>query len=52
MPAELQDQNIPEYLRNRLEMQDSYLKVIDDTFEDADPGAGPRDGARRHRASR
>jgi len=33
LPAELKGQNIPEYLKNRLEMQDKYLKVIDDTFK-------------------
>ena len=32
LPAELKDQNIPEYLKNRLTMQDHYLKVIDTTF--------------------
>ncbi len=33
LPADLKGQNIPEYLKNRLEMQDKYLKVIDDTFK-------------------
>ncbi|HUJ89417.1 MAG TPA: TRC40/GET3/ArsA family transport-energizing ATPase [Syntrophorhabdales bacterium] len=33
LPDELKGQNIPEYLKNRLEMQDKYLKVIDDTFK-------------------
>jgi arsenite-transporting ATPase len=33
LPADLKNQNIPEYLKNRLEMQDKYLKVIDDTFK-------------------
>ncbi|MBP1697304.1 MAG: arsenite-activated ATPase ArsA, partial [Deltaproteobacteria bacterium] len=32
LPPELKDQNIPQYLRNRLEMQEHYLKVIDTTF--------------------
>jgi arsenite-transporting ATPase len=32
LPAGLKDQNIPEYLKNRLTMQDHYLKVIDTTF--------------------
>ncbi len=32
LPAELKDQNIPDYLKNRLTMQDHYLKVIDTTF--------------------
>src|SRR4030043_1853040 len=32
LPEELKEQNIPEYLRNRLEMQSHYLKVIDTTF--------------------
>ena len=32
LPKELKDQNIPEYLKNRLIMQDHYLKVIDETF--------------------
>jgi arsenite-transporting ATPase len=34
LPEELKTQNIPEYLRNRLTMQDHYLKVIDATFKD------------------
>jgi len=29
----LRDQDIPEYLKNRLDMQAHYLKVIDDTFK-------------------
>jgi arsenite-transporting ATPase len=33
LPAELKDQAIPEYLKNRLVMQDHYLKVIDTTFK-------------------
>jgi arsenite-transporting ATPase len=32
LPAELKHQSIPEYLKNRLEMQEHYLKVIDTTF--------------------
>jgi arsenite/tail-anchored protein-transporting ATPase len=32
LPEELKTQNIPEYLKNRLQMQDHYLKVIDETF--------------------
>jgi arsenite-transporting ATPase len=32
LPAELKQQNIPEYLKNRLTMQDHYLKVLGDTF--------------------
>jgi anion-transporting ArsA/GET3 family ATPase len=28
----LKDQNIPEYLKNRLIMQEHYLKVIDEQF--------------------
>ena len=32
LPSELKNQNIPEYLKNRIEMQDHYLKVIDTTF--------------------
>jgi arsenite-transporting ATPase len=32
LPLGLKDQNIPEYLKNRLEMQEHYLKVIDTTF--------------------
>src|SRR5512136_2745290 len=31
LPAGLKDQNIPEYLKNRLVMQEKYLKVIDET---------------------
>ncbi len=33
LPADLKGQKIPEYLKNRLDMQDKYLKVIDDTFK-------------------
>ena len=29
LPKELQDQNIPEYLKNRFSMQEHYLKVIE-----------------------
>jgi arsenite-transporting ATPase len=32
IPPELAQQDIPEYLRNRLEMQKGYLRKIDDTF--------------------
>jgi arsenite/tail-anchored protein-transporting ATPase len=32
VPRELLDQNIPSYLKNRIEMQDKYLKQIDQTF--------------------
>jgi arsenite-transporting ATPase len=32
IPEELADSNIPEYLRNRMEMQTKYLKKIDQTF--------------------
>jgi len=32
LPTSLKSQNIPEYLKNRLEMQEHYLKVIDTTF--------------------
>jgi arsenite-transporting ATPase len=32
IPAELRDQNIPDYLRNRLAMQKSYLEKIDQLF--------------------
>jgi arsenite-transporting ATPase len=34
IPPELGAQNIPEYLRHRLEMQDGYLKRIDELFGD------------------
>jgi arsenite-transporting ATPase len=30
----LADQDIPDYLRNRIEMQKTYLKQIDKTFGD------------------
>ena len=33
LPPELKNQDIPEYLRNRITMQDKYLKLIDETFE-------------------
>ncbi len=32
VPRELLDQDIPPYLKNRIEMQDKYLKQIDETF--------------------
>ncbi|MEI9476525.1 MAG: TRC40/GET3/ArsA family transport-energizing ATPase [Deltaproteobacteria bacterium] len=32
LPEELKGQNIPDYLKNRLTMQDHYIKVIDTTF--------------------
>ncbi len=32
IPPELAQQNIPEYLRHRIEMQERYLTQIDDTF--------------------
>jgi len=32
LPPELKNQEIPEYLRNRIIMQDKYLKLIDQTF--------------------
>jgi arsenite-transporting ATPase len=32
VPRELLDQDIPPYLRNRIEMQDKYLKQIDGMF--------------------
>jgi arsenite-transporting ATPase len=34
LPEELKEQNIPEYLKHRLDMQDHYLKVIDEVFKD------------------
>lgn len=34
LPEELKGQNIPEYLKHRLDMQDHYLKVIDEVFKD------------------
>jgi arsenite/tail-anchored protein-transporting ATPase len=33
LPATLAGQNIPEYLKNRLEMQGRYLKEIEETFK-------------------
>ncbi|MBC7264814.1 MAG: TRC40/GET3/ArsA family transport-energizing ATPase [Chloroflexi bacterium] len=35
IPPELAQQNIPDYLRHRIEMQEKYLKQIDATFGDA-----------------
>jgi arsenite-transporting ATPase len=32
LPPELKNQAVPEYLRNRITMQDKYLKLIQDTF--------------------
>ncbi len=34
IPPELAQQNIPEYLRNRIEMQEKYIDRIGDTFGD------------------
>ncbi len=34
IPEELKTQNIPDYLKNRITMQDKYLKVIDNVFKD------------------
>jgi arsenite-transporting ATPase len=34
IPPELAEQDIPEYLRNRIEMQKAYLAQIDETFGD------------------
>ncbi len=33
LPEDLKHQQIPEYLKNRLVMQEHYLKVIDNTFK-------------------
>jgi len=33
LPEELKHQNIPEYLKNRLVMQDTQLRVIDEVFK-------------------
>lgn len=33
IPSELKNQNIPEYLKNRIDMQEHYLKVIEATFD-------------------
>jgi arsenite-transporting ATPase len=33
IPEELKNQNIPEYLKNRISMQEHYLKVIDEVFK-------------------
>jgi arsenite/tail-anchored protein-transporting ATPase len=33
IPTELKNQNIPEYLKNRISMQEHYLKVIDEVFK-------------------
>lgn len=32
LPSELKNRDIPQYLRNRIEMQEHYLKVIEATF--------------------
>ncbi|MGA2330711.1 MAG: TRC40/GET3/ArsA family transport-energizing ATPase [Syntrophales bacterium] len=34
LPAELKGKGIPDYLKNRITMQEHYLKVIDATFKD------------------
>ena len=49
IPAELAEQDIPEYLRRRIEMQAEYLKQIDQTFGDRGAGPGARVRARHHR---
>lgn len=41
IPAELSSQNIPEYLRNRMQMQKGYLQKIDRTFGDEVIGRVP-----------
>jgi arsenite-transporting ATPase len=33
IPEELKNQNIPEYLKNRISMQEHYLNVIDEVFK-------------------
>jgi arsenite-transporting ATPase len=33
LPQELKNQDIPEYLRHRITMQEKYLKMIDETFK-------------------
>jgi arsenite-transporting ATPase len=32
LPADLAGQDVPDYLRNRIEMQRRYLTTIDETF--------------------
>jgi arsenite/tail-anchored protein-transporting ATPase len=34
LPTELANQNVPEYLRNRIDMQKRYLSEIETTFGD------------------
>jgi arsenite-transporting ATPase len=34
LPTELLQQDIPQYLHNRIEMQDKYLQKIDELFGD------------------
>ncbi len=41
IPVELSSQNIPEYLRNRMQMQKGYLTKIDQTFGDEVIGRVP-----------
>lgn len=41
IPAELGGQHIPEYLRNRMQMQNGYLQKIDQTFGDEVIGRVP-----------
>jgi len=33
LPAELKNQNIPEYLKNRFIMQEKYMRVIENSFK-------------------
>ena len=50
IPHELIDQNIPDYLRNRIQMQDKYLRSIDDVRKRR-PRLRPGARARHHRPS-
>ena len=51
LPAELKEQNIPEYFKNRLAMQEHYLKVIDTTFGNQILASGPGDGTGCNRSA-
>ena len=51
IPRELLDQNIPEYLRHRIAMQDQHLGEIAERLRRPGVGAGAGDGARRHGAA-
>ena len=51
IPHALLDQNIPEYLRRRIAMQDQHMGEMRESLGQPGVGAGAGDGSRRHGAS-